>query len=348
MKAPIKNPKQLARFREAWEALEPVDPTVVKLTLVERCNAKCGMCYYWRKDKYNELSNEAVVRFLEEARGMGARTVVFSGGEATLRPDIASIIKKASTLGYFTVLLTNMSLLSNERLDKLIAAGLGSLSTSIDGSEESHDKIRGLKGMYRKIVGSLSYIAQLKQEGKAKLSVTVASVVTSENYQNIHEVLLLRNELMIDSFRFYPIREYVGQKPNPELQLTGGQHAHFIQSTIGNIQKTAIQVGMTPEEAEELTHRFYVSEPYLPCFLPTFHTSIDADGEVFPCCHAKEYRNVEFVGMGNVNQQSFKEIWTGEKYQTFRENIKTTPYSFCKECIYTRFNRDVDEKLKAK
>jgi MoaA/NifB/PqqE/SkfB family radical SAM enzyme len=38
------------------------------------------------------------------------------------------------------------------------------------------------------------------------------------------------------------------------------------------------------------------------------------DGDIVPCCFDKDAKYT----MGNIHQQSFKDIWNGDKYQEFR------------------------------
>jgi radical SAM protein with 4Fe4S-binding SPASM domain len=41
------------------------------------------------------------------------------------------------------------------------------------------------------------------------------------------------------------------------------------------------------------------------------------DGKVVPCCYDKDASH----GMGDLNEQSFREIWRGERYARFRRRI---------------------------
>ncbi len=61
------------------------------------------------------------------------------------------------------------------------------------------------------------------------------------------------------------------------------------------------------------------------CKYPFLHLEIDFDGYVYCCC--PDYTN--FYSFGNIFEQSFKEIWFGEKWQKFREDIVAHGYSNC-------------------
>ena len=54
------------------------------------------------------------------------------------------------------------------------------------------------------------------------------------------------------------------------------------------------------------------------------------DGKVVPCCFDKDAHHV----LGDLNQQTFKEIWTSEKYNNFRASLlrSRSEIEICKNC----------------
>lgn len=60
------------------------------------------------------------------------------------------------------------------------------------------------------------------------------------------------------------------------------------------------------------------------CGNPWTHVRIDVDGKVYPCC----YNHTE---MGDLNSQTFEEIWNGERYASLRQSIvKKTFWATCR------------------
>jgi radical SAM protein with 4Fe4S-binding SPASM domain len=54
------------------------------------------------------------------------------------------------------------------------------------------------------------------------------------------------------------------------------------------------------------------------------------DGNIVPCCFDKDAKYT----MGNINEQSFREIWNGERYQEFRSRLFTGrgAIDICRNC----------------
>lgn len=117
--------------------------------ITNRCNCRCIMCDMHRQTPQTmEIENvKRTLRFLAENHFL---TVYFTGGEATLHPDILEIVSYANKLGLVTSLTTNgtssVSLIRN-----LKKAGLNVISVSLDHWDpEICKQIRGYEGIQAK------------------------------------------------------------------------------------------------------------------------------------------------------------------------------------------------------
>jgi MoaA/NifB/PqqE/SkfB family radical SAM enzyme len=130
--------------------------------LTYRCNARCGMCGYWRNPSHveDELTAHQVKAGLDRVSAGGCRFVNFSGGEPTLRADLEDIVAHASSAGMWVSMVTNGSLLTRDRLAGLRDAGLDSLLVSLDSVDaDAHDRRRGLAGSHARALECLGWLA---------------------------------------------------------------------------------------------------------------------------------------------------------------------------------------------
>ncbi len=62
------------------------------------------------------------------------------------------------------------------------------------------------------------------------------------------------------------------------------------------------------------------------CKHPFYTIQIQNTGEVYCCCCYW----TDFYSFGNIFEQSFDEIWNGEKAQQFRRQFIDNNYKYCK------------------
>ncbi len=80
--------------------------------------------------------------------------------------------------------------------------------------------------------------------------------------------------------------------------------------------------------------------PTVKCWFLWNRVYIGTAGEVVPCCVA----GMPFFG--NMMEQSFRDIWNGETYQTYRKHVFTeTPHGGCRNCylIYPNLEQIEEE-----
>ena len=66
-----------------------------------------------------ELSTEECKKVIEEVKDLGARMLIFDGGEPTMREDLIELIKYAYDLGLDPLLGTNGTLITRDYAEKL-------------------------------------------------------------------------------------------------------------------------------------------------------------------------------------------------------------------------------------
>jgi len=127
-------------------------PTLVNLEVTHRCNARCDFCRYWTTRSEEILEDYApVVRKLKPA------ALVFTGGEALMRPDIEKVVAGVRTASpsVYLCLVTNGWLLTERRATALWDAGLDQFTISLDFLDERHDHARGIPGLVQRIVATV-------------------------------------------------------------------------------------------------------------------------------------------------------------------------------------------------
>lgn len=127
----------------------------INIAVTSRCNSNCIHCSYKKKKipEPRELSTQKIKKMLSEAKNFGARNLDLTGGEPLLRENIEEIVRSSKELGYKVKILTNGYLLSQEKIKRLIDAGLDAVGISLDSlTPEAYTRVRGVGKEFFKCV----------------------------------------------------------------------------------------------------------------------------------------------------------------------------------------------------
>ena len=112
------------------------------------CGSRAG------KARPDELSTEECLDVVRQLKEMGMLEVTLIGGEAYLRDDWDIIAKAITDAGIACGITTGGRGLTQERVDRAVAAGVSGISLSIDGLERTHNSQRGTSDSFRNAVAA--------------------------------------------------------------------------------------------------------------------------------------------------------------------------------------------------
>lgn len=150
-----------------------------------RCNSRCSYCNVWQNEdffKIQELSLEDAKELLRQCYEQGIRYIDFTGGEPTLYPHLAEVIKYAKELGIKTEVTSNCIASSSKRKMIEVASVADKFNTSLDTLDnKSYQKIRG--------VDSCENVKQTIAEISSIRSPKIMTVVTKDNISQLDEMI---------------------------------------------------------------------------------------------------------------------------------------------------------------
>ena len=151
-------------------------------------------------------------------------TVVLTGGEPLLRPDIEEIGKALQQRRVGWSMVTNGYWYSQQLHSRLISAGLGALTISLDGLEEEHDWMRGLKGCYSRTLNAITIAAK-----EYWLNFDVVTCVNQRNLPQLQQIHDLLASLGVRRWRLFTIIPIGRAKDSPELHLSNNQFVQLME-----------------------------------------------------------------------------------------------------------------------
>ncbi len=137
----------------AKEIRQLVGQEPLSIEVTTRCNGACLHCFARSGISIrSSLSFDLVKGIVAEGYGAGYRHLHITGGEPLLWEGLFEILDYAFDEGYETVLInTNGTLITEEIGKRLADYGGLSISISLDGPEDLHDRIRG-EGSHRRTI----------------------------------------------------------------------------------------------------------------------------------------------------------------------------------------------------
>jgi MoaA/NifB/PqqE/SkfB family radical SAM enzyme len=171
--------------------------------ITRACNNNCLFCLDRENQNGSIFRVAEIVADLNEGLKAGARRVVISGGDPTVHPKLAMIIKKAKKMGYMHVqIITNGRMLAYEKFAaELKKAGLDEVTLSLHSHlREDFEKMTGVMGSYNQ---ALTGLLNAQKQG---FIVSVDIVINKINYQKLKETLQFYIKLGVSEFDLlYPI-----------------------------------------------------------------------------------------------------------------------------------------------
>ena len=168
-------------------------PLVLHFFITNRCNAKCGHCFYG--DELNQVGYEMSLEEVERvARSLKHRlnSLLLTGGEPTLRKDLVDICVAFWKLNRAkTVTIPSNGLRPNENV-RVVQEILQktkmrvTMPISLDGIKEVHDTMRRVPGIFEKTIETAR---KLKEISHPRLNVFFVTSVSEFNYKQIPELM---------------------------------------------------------------------------------------------------------------------------------------------------------------
>jgi radical SAM protein with 4Fe4S-binding SPASM domain len=319
-----------------------------------------------------QLALSDYVRLLDELAPAQPIISLF-GGEPFLYPDILPLVREIKSRGLTCTVITNGGRLESLAKD-LVEAGIDSIAVSIDGPPEVHNRIRGSADSFAKAEAGIRAVARWRRELGRALPMTIAILpITELNLGELPRAMEVLRALPLDTINvglrwFIPeevgaeyervMREEFGvaasswkgfefdpasipsgrtrQMEQVVRLLKGLRRRRFLDSTLGR-PWTSFVPEVPPERVPDYFADFGQTFGHKMCPVAWYFAQVEPDGEVTFCGDFPDY----FIG--NVRQQTFREIWTGEKARRFRAKLAKEPLPICARCcgnyVYGKWER---------
>jgi radical SAM enzyme (rSAM/lipoprotein system) len=326
------------KFKESETKLHELNYLFWECTT--RCNLNCLHCGS-DCSKDSSLPDMPIDDFLSALdtieKPLKNLTVQITGGEPLLRKDIEICGREIRKRGMRWAIVTNGQLYDKERHISLLNAGLGALTISLDGLENSHNWLRNSNNSFTKVDNAIGLAAS-----STRLNF---DVVTCVNKRNLDELSLICDYLIlkgVKAWRLFTIVPIGRAKNNPDLLLS---HTEFLE-LMDFISESRKDKGLDIKfSCEGYVGRYEpkVRDSYFFCRAGINIGSILIDGSISACPNIDRS-----FSQGNIYQDNFYSVWQ-TKFAAFRDRSwtmigKCAKCSEYKDCLGNGFHNWHGEK----
>jgi radical SAM protein with 4Fe4S-binding SPASM domain len=320
------------------DEVRPIDQKVRPIYAVWEitlaCDLACRHCGSRAgKGRPDELTTEECLDLVDQMAAMDVREVSLIGGEAYLRDDFLQIVGHISKKGMVPLLTTGGRNITAELAWEAKAAGLRSVSVSIDGDEVVHDRLRGVQGSYR---SALESIRNLRAAG---IPVSCNTQINRLSVPHLGGVLELMGQLGLHSWQIQLTVAMGRAADEPEVLLQPYDLLEVFPQ-IASLAKRAEELGVRLWPGNNIGY-FGPYESVLRGRMPKGHMyscgagrstlGIEADGAIKGC---PSLPTEAWTG-GNIRDAKLVDIWERSAPLRYTRDRTVEDLSgFCRTCYY--------------
>ena len=250
--------------------------------------------------------------------------IIFTGGEALMRNDLEACGLELYRRGFPWGMVSNGLLLNRRRLDSLLAAGLHSITISLDGFEDAHNWLRQHPQSYVKALNAIRMLTKEKE--------IVWDVVTCANRKNLNQLndfkeFLIAND--VKNWRIFTIFPVGRAATFPEFQLSNEEFTSVLEFIRATRKEKRINLNYGCEGFLG-GYEMEVRDNFYQCHAGVSVASVLADGSISACPSIRANFN-----QGNIYQDSFMDVWNN-RFQPFR-NRDWARKGVCSDCTMFRY-----------
>lgn len=278
-----------------------------------RCNAKCHMCNVWQypTEKKEEIRPEV----LKKLPALAFCNI--TGGEPFLRDDIEEIVRVVRDKAKRVVISTN-GFFTDRILDVARKNRDIGIRISIEGLPAANDELRGLKDCFDH---GLRTLLELQRMGIKDIGFGIT--VSDRNAKDMIELYQLAKAMNLEFATAAVHNSFYFHKYDNEIKNKAEVIACFEELIKELLCTKKVKSWFRAYFNYGLINYIKGGKRLLPCEAGTENFFVDPWGEVRPCNGLEE--SIWMDSMGNLNKQSFDEIWTSPKAKEIREKVKTCP-----------------------
>ncbi len=325
---------------DAWLRGERIAPITIDCALTRRCSYNCVYCYgKLQQNDGKKMTKEVIFRFLDDAADIGVKAVSFvSDGESTASPYLKDSIIRGKENGLDMALGTNGYLLNQNELEIILPA-LTYLRFNISAGEaQRYAQIHGVgQKCYYRVIETIQKAVYIKKKENLDVTIGMQMVLMPEFEDQILPLSKLGKDLGVD----YLVIKHCSDDEDGSLGVDYSKYSKMI-----DILKEAESYSSKTYQVSAKWSKIFSDgkRNYSQCYGSPFILQMSGSGLVAPCgmLFNDKYKKYH---IGNIVDQSFKDIWQGDRYWEVMDMIASQQFDAKTMCGTLCLQHKVNECL---
>ncbi len=292
-----------------WLDNELIYPIYMEVSPIGACNHRCTFCgldfmqYASRKIDFSIFKKR-----LPEFASLGLKSIMYAGeGEPFLHKDIADIIRLTKENG-IDVAITSNGVLFKKKMVEQVLPFCSWIKFSINaGTPDTYAKVHGTKsGDFNRVIDNLRFAVKYRQQHGLKCTLGAQILLLPEVEEEIEELVKIVKDIGMD---YLVVKPYSQHPQSITEKYKGIVYSRYgdLSEKLGKYNSDSFSVIVRLNTMKNWDQGCKV---YKRCLGLPFWSYVDAGGNVWGC---SMYLNDERFFYGNIGDNSFQEIWEGEK-----------------------------------
>jgi sulfatase maturation enzyme AslB (radical SAM superfamily) len=316
--------KEAARSLSARTGRVLTTPQMYYVIFSGRCNVACTFCTIY-KEVEPMLSGEAMLRIVREAHELSGSgfNISLSGGEPLIYRPLYETLELANQLKVNFGFTTNGYLLTRQNVERALRSNLFNINISIESvNPEVNESVRPRKNGTQQTLEGIENIVAEKRRTGARVSIIIKTTVMDQNYRTLPELVRYFDRYPEVQLSFQPylgpiesgfwirdVNEFERVVADLKALLHSGSRIMADDATLDGF----VHYFRHPPKSEVMG-RLDLDGHKRGCDIGYRSMSIFPNGSVQFCDLLKR-------DIGNVHEQSLKDIYYGEVANQLRGRI---------------------------
>ncbi len=292
-----------------WLENKNIYPIYMEVSPTGSCNHRCLFCGLDFVGYQNRSLDTKIFKDrLTEMGQLGVKSIMYAGeGEPFLHRDIDSIIRHTKNSGIDVAITTN-GVLMNSSISEKIVGYVDWIKVSINGgTNQTYAKIHQTKPSdFDKVILNMSDAIKIKNNNRYRCTIGAQILLLPENKDEIVLLVQLLSDIGLNYLVVKPYSQHSQSNTDIYKDIKYSDYLYLAEELSRfNTSDFSVIFRIKTMEKWDVKRR-----TYLKCYALPFWSYIDASGNVWGC---SVYIGKEEFLYGNIYEESFHEIWKGNK-----------------------------------